>query len=255
MIDSLYIAESGMTSQQKMIDIISNNIANSSTSGFKKSQVNFVDLVYQTQPTANTAQVAEMVGAGVRLGENQTDFSVGEMKATGNPFDVAIQGAGFFEVTLSDGDSAYTRAGRLRVDDDGYLTTSAGLRLSSNIQLPPDAAEFVISRDGIVTARLGDDLAFTQLGELELVKFTNEQSLSTIGDNLYAASANSGNAIYARPGEQGTGTIVQGFSEISNVSMTEEMVNLMLAQRGYQLNARIIQISDQLLDTINNLRR
>ncbi len=255
MIDSLYIAESGMTTQQKMIDIISNNIANSATSGFKKSQVNFVDLVYQTETTANTAATAQSVGAGVAITNTVTDFSVGEMKATNNPFDLAIQGSGFFEVELADGSYAYTRAGRLRVDADGYLTTASGMRLTANIQLPPDATDMRVSDTGEVSARLGDELTRTQLGNLELVRFTNEQALDPVGDNLYSANSDTGETIYAAPGQLGTGKLLQGFAEISNVSMTEEMVNLMLAQRGYQLNARIIQISDQLLDTINNLRR
>jgi flagellar basal-body rod protein FlgG len=259
MIESLYIAETGMTSQQKLIDVISNNIANASTPGFKKAQLSFVDLVYQTgnanEAATSSGSQSTNNGAGVMISDNIKDFSVGDLKQTNNPFDVAIQGAGFIEVDREDGTTGYSRAGRLRLDVDGYLTTTLGHRLSANIQLPPDASNFLISKEGEITALLGDDAERSVIGELQLSRFSNEEGLSAAGNNLYSASEASGEPIYATPGEYGTGYIVQGFTEISNVSMTEEMVNLMLAQRGYQLNARIIQVSDQLLDTINNLRR
>jgi flagellar basal-body rod protein FlgG len=259
MIESLYIAESGMSSQQKLIDVISNNIANASTPGFKKVQLNFVDLVYQSgsnlegADSTNTHDMSN--GAGVKIGSNIRDFSVGDLKQTGNPFDVAIQGAGFMEVQLEDGTVGYSRAGRLRLNNEGYLSTTEGYRLSANIQLPPDTTDLRISSNGQVTALLGSEGERVTLGEIELVRFTNEESLNGVGNNLFVASEKSGDVIYATPGEFGTGQLLQGITEVSNVSMTEEMVNLMLAQRGYQLNARIIQVSDQLLDTINNLRR
>lgn len=259
MIESLYIAETGMTSQQKLIDVISNNIANSSTPGFKKSQVNFVDLVYRSETPngqANNVSGSNVNnGAGVQIASNITDFSVGELKQTNNPFDLAIQGSGLLEVELADGELAYTRAGRLRLDSEGYLATQEGLRLSANIQLPPDAVNLLISPQGQVSAQLGHQGERVVLGELELAKFTNMESMRTSGQNLYTATPESGDVLYGKPGEYGLGHLAQGTTEISNVSMTEEMVNLMLAQRGYQLNARIIQISDQLLDTVNNLRR
>lgn len=259
MIESLYIAETGMNSQQKLIDVISNNIANSSTPGFKKTQLNFVDLVYQGQMPngVNNGGLNQTVnnGAGVQALTNSKDFSVGELKQTGNPFDLAIQGTGFIEVQLDSGDVAYTRAGRLRLDADGYLVTSQGNRLSANIQLPPDATDFQVDAKGLVSVRLGEETERTDIGQIELVRFGNEEGLQAVGNNLYLSSEHSGDTLYGEPGEYGLGQILQGISEISNVSMTEEMVNLMLAQRGYQLNARIIQVSDQLLDTINNLRR
>jgi flagellar basal-body rod protein FlgG len=240
-----------------LIDVISNNIANSSTPGFKKTQLNFVDLVYQSQAAEVSAgdSIDSSNGAGVKVMSTTTDFSVGDLKQTGNPFDIAIQGNGFIEVELEDGEYAYTRAGRMRLDNDVYLVTSEGNRLSSSIQLPPDMSEFYIEPDGTVSARVGESNELITMGEIELTRFASEDGLVAIGNNIYAASETSGDAIYSKPGEQGTGTLLQGITEISNVSMTEEMVNLMLAQRGYQLNARIIQVSDQLLDTINNLRR
>ena len=257
MIESLYIAETGMSTQQQLIDVISNNIANSSTPGFKKTQLNFVDLVYQSQAAdvVTGDGIDASNGAGVKVMSTTTDFSVGDLKQTGNPFDIAIQGNGFIEVELDDGDYAYTRAGSMRLDTDGYLVTSEGQRLSSNIQLPPDMTEFYIEPDGTVAALVGNSNERVVMGEIELVRFASEDGLVALGNNIYSTSEASGEAIYGKPGEQGMGTLLQGLTEISNVSMTEEMVNLMLAQRGYQLNARIIQVSDQLLDTINNLRR
>jgi len=259
MIESLYIAETGMASQQKLIDVISNNIANASTPGFKKTQLNFVDLVYKGHSSSqlDDAGINQSTnnGAGVQALTNSKDFSVGELKQTGNPFDIAIQGAGFIEVLQENGDSAYTRAGRLRLDADGYLVTAQGNRLSTNIQLPPDSTELKIATNGVVSVRIGDETIATELGTIELVRFSNDEGLATIGNNLYLNTESSGDALYGNPGEFGLGQILQGITEVSNVSMTEEMVNLMLAQRGYQLNARIIQVSDQLLDTINNLRR
>lgn len=258
MIESLYIAESGMTSQQQLIDVISNNIANVSTPGFKKTQLNFVDLVYQGQVSASPERqvtAPTINGAGVRVNSSVLDFSVGDLKPTGNPFDLAIQGKGFVPVTMEDGSQAYIRAARLRLDKDGFLVSQEGYRLSADIQLPPDASKMTISQQGEVNVLLGEDKRPVSLGNIELVSFSNNAALRSLGNNVFAASENSGEVIYGKPGEFGMGTVAQGVTELSNVSMTEEMVNLMLAQRGYQLNARIIQISDQLMDTVNNLRR
>ena len=258
MIESLYIAETGMSSQQQLIDVISNNIANASTPGFKKSQVNFVDLVYQgqaNQAAAQTQSQGNSHGAGVQIASNVLDFSVGELKQTNNPFDLAIQGNGFLEVTLENGEYAYTRAGRLRLDQDGFLVTKEGFRLSSQIQLPPDAVDMLISSEGQISARLGHQGDRVVLGDIELARFANQEMLDSLGQNLFAGNEKTGDVFYGQPTKDGFGRLQQGMTEISNVSMTEEMVNLMLAQRGYQLNARIIQISDQLLDTVNNLRR
>lgn len=255
MIESLYIAESGMNSQQKLIEVISNNIANANTPGFKQSQVNFVDLVYapnldNEQEIANNA----IVGLGVQVDSTSTDFSIGELKQTNNAFDVAINGAGFIEVQLESGDIGYTRAGRLRVNSDGFLTTSTGEQLVSNIQIPPDANSFRITESGEVQADIGEG-SLIKLGAIELVNFNNPEALNALGGNIYQSNQAAGTAYYGEAGSDGFGSLVQGFTEMSNVSMTEEMVNLMLAQRGYQLNARILQVSDQVLETINNLRR
>jgi len=257
MIESLYIAETGMHSQQKMLDIISNNIANASAPGFKKADVNFVDLVSgrptSDQPLSERQAVAQ--GAGVKIHSTSTDFTAGGLKQTTNAFDLAINGQGFYEVVNADGSSAYSRTGHFTVDVNGFLTTATGQKLAANIQLPPDAKGFVVTGSGDVLVKLPDDDQLVQLGNIELANFTNTDGLQLLGSNLYRATEDAGSVVYGKPGENGLGTIEQGFAELSNVSMTEEMVDLMLAQRGYQLNARIIQVSDQVLETINNLRR
>ncbi|CAM4163468.1 flagellar basal-body rod protein FlgG [Pseudoalteromonas byunsanensis] len=258
MIEALYIAETGMNSQQELIEVISNNIANVSTPGFKSSDVNFVDLVYQTNPGIHHAQSSAQLqtqGIGVATTEQMVNFERGDLKQTGNPFDIAINGKGFLAVETQNGDLAYTRAGRLRVDDDGYLVSSQGQRLSGHIQLPPDVTNVTFTSSGSVLVRVDSSAQLVEIGQLELVNFNNPQGLKRLGNNLYAATEQAGQPNFSAPGENGIGQIVQGFTELSNVSMNEEMVNLMLAQRGYQLNARIIQVSDQVLETINNLRR
>ncbi|MCF6436982.1 flagellar basal-body rod protein FlgG [Pseudoalteromonas sp. MMG022] len=255
MIEALYIAETGMNSQQELIEVISNNIANVSTPGFKSVDVNFVDLVYQTQPAAQSQTQPQSHGIGVATTEQMVNFERGDLKQTGNPFDIAINGNGFLAVETANGELAYTRAGRLRVDDDGYLVSSQGQRLSANIQLPPDVTNVTFTSSGSVLVRVDSSPQLVEIGQLELVNFNNPQGLKRLGNNLYGATEQAGQPNFSSPGENGVGQIVQGFTELSNVSMNEEMVNLMLAQRGYQLNARIIQVSDQVLETINNLRR
>ncbi|MCF2860215.1 flagellar basal-body rod protein FlgG [Pseudoalteromonas sp. SMS1] len=253
MIDSLYIAESGMNSQQKLIEMISNNIANTNTAGFKSSSINFVDLVYQTHNTEQSGALVQ--GAGVGVASTQTDFSVGDLKQTGNPFDVAINGNGFLAVETQNGDIAYTRAGRLRLDSQGFLTSSEGLKLAQGIQLPANVSEVTFAASGSVLVKVPNETGLIEIGQIELSYFSNNHGLNRVGHNLFMETEQSGSAQTATPGEYGTGQLIQGFAEQSNVSMNEEMVNLMLAQRGYQMNARIIQTSDQILETINNLRR
>ncbi|ODB37102.1 flagellar basal-body rod protein FlgG [Pseudoalteromonas sp. BMB] len=258
MIEALYIAETGMNSQQELIEVISNNIANVSTPGFKSAEVNFVDLVYQTNIGTQGFELpahASAQGIGVSTSEQVVNFERGDLKQTGNPFDIAINGNGFLAIETQNGELAYTRAGRLRVDDNGYLVSTQGQRLSANIQLPPDVTGVTFTSSGSVLVRVDSASQLVEIGQLELVNFNNPQGLNRIGNNLYQATEQAGQPTFGKPGESGLGQIVQGFTELSNVSMNEEMVNLMLAQRGYQLNARIIQVSDQVLETINNLRR
>ncbi|MEM9101498.1 MAG: flagellar basal-body rod protein FlgG [Pseudomonadota bacterium] len=259
MINALYIAESGLNSQQMLIDVISNNIANSNTTAFKKNRVSFVDLVYRDAMSAeidnNNTTSNRMIGAGATAGSTSKVFTTGELKLTEHPLDIAISGNGFLEVLMPNGQTVYTRAGRLNVDTEGYLSTIDGHRLASNIQIAPDVEQIQIGSDGNVSGVLANSNETIQLGQIELSKFVNQEQLQALGTNLYQATEASGQAITDIPGENGMGNILQGYTEVSNVSMIEEMVNLVMAQRGYQLNARVIQVSDQVLETINNLRR
>ena len=251
MIESLYIAESGMKSQQALIEMISNNIANVATPGYKTASANFVDLVYQQESSENI----QSKGIGVHISAQLTDFKTGDLKQTGNPFDIAINGKGFIAVEDANGDTLYTRLGRLRINNDGMLSSVHGFVIGNGVQIPSDADDLTITVSGTILAKTAGSEELIELGQLDLVSFTNEQGLEAVGNNLFRATAESGDVVIGKPGEYGLGGLVQGFTEMSNVNMNEEMVNLMLAQRGYQLNARIIQASDQILDTINNLRR
>jgi flagellar basal-body rod protein FlgG len=254
MIDALYIAESGMNSQQKMIEVISNNIANVSTPGFKKSSASFADVVYQ--PLSDIAQSsAELQGKGVALNPLQLDFRSGDLKQSGYPLDIAINGNGFLPVINSQGNEMFTRGGRLQVDSQGYLATQQGYRFATEVRIPPETSDLTFTANGTVLGRVQGSADLIELGKLELVTFTNSSGLQQTENNLYQLTAQAGERSYTAPGEQGAGQIIQGFLEMSNVSMNEEMVNLMLAQRSYQLNARLVQVSDQILDTINNIRR
>ncbi len=258
MIESLYIAESGLNSQQKLIEIISNNIANNSTPSFKRDEANFVDLVLTDQAVSsatNNIEPNQQKASGVMVAGVHTDFAMGSLKQTNNPLDIAIKGNGFIEVELANGEYAYTKAGRLRIDENGFLTNSEGLRLASNVQISPDAQNVTIKENGNVFVTLPDSPQLLEVGNIELVTFANVSGLSKLGNNLYSSTLESGQAIYQGTNELAGGEILQGYTEMSNVTLNEEMVNLMLAQRGYQLNARIIQVTDQVMETINNLRR
>lgn len=254
MIDALYIAESGMNSQQKMIEVISNNIANVSTPGFKKSSATFADVVYQPGPGTAPDSV-ELQGRGVAISQLQLDFRHGDLKQSGNPLDIAINGNGFIAVINTQGEEVFSRGGRLKVDAQGFLATQHGYRLANDVQIPPETADLTITANGIILARVQGSPELIELGKLELVTFSNNSGLRQTEANVYQLTADAGERSYATPGERGVGQLIQGFIEMSNVSMNEEMVNLMLAQRSYQLNARLVQVSDQILDTINNIRR
>lgn len=254
MIESLYIAETGLNSQQKMIDVISNNIANISTPGYKKANVSFAELVAQVPPDAMADAVTEN-GKGVQVAAIQLDFRPGELKQTGHPMDLAINGDGFLAIDLPDGETGFCRAGRLRIGDDGFLTNADGLRLQPAIQVPPESTELTITRSGVVLTRVqgGDELI--ELGQLEIIRFAEPTGLRARGANIFQATEQAGVMTAGAPGANGYGMLVQGYAEMANVSMNEEMVSLMLAQRGYQLNARLVQVADQVLETINNIRR
>lgn len=254
MIDALYISATGLRSQQEQIDVISNNVANMQTPGFKKSRISFAEITGAV-PEARESAAPVFNGGGTRVLSTSTVFSGGEMRLTQNATDLAIEGNGFFELDTATGEKVYTRAGQLRVDSDGYLVSVGGLRLSQGVQVPPDAVDLRVAPTGEVTARLGNDSERTQIGAIELATFASPDGLQAIGENNFAPTAESGGASFGRPGDAGFGRLQQGYLEMANVDLIDEMTALVMAQRAYQLNARVLQASDQILETINNLRR
>ena len=262
MIRALYTAASGMDAQQMNIDNIAHNLANVNTTGFKKSRVEFEDLVYQELEAAGTSSsetTEEPTGLEIGLGTHAVatsrNFSVGNLRATAAPFDVAIQGSGFFQVTLPDGSSAYSRAGNFHLDSQGLLVTNEGYPIEPQITVPPNATTVTISRDGIVSAVIAGQSAAEQLGTLEIANFANEGGLRPLGGNLFAATTASGEAEPGAPGLDGRGTLVQGFLEESNVSVVEEMVNMIISQRAYEANSRVVRAADEMLSQTNTLVR
>jgi flagellar basal-body rod protein FlgG len=255
MIDALHIANSGLTASQGWIDNISNNVANMQTVAYKRSQVNFHNIVKAGEVPAGDAVAAQGTGAGVELGSASVDFASGDVRATGGAYDLAIQGDGFFEVTLASGETVFTRIGSFHVNADGQLALPNGEVLAAELRIPPDAASVQIGDNGAVRAKIAETNDIVELGSIRLVGFAQPQHLQQVGNGIYQATAKSGSAEYIEPGATGAGKILQGHLEISNVDMVSEMTDLMLAQRAYQLNARILQTSDQILETINNIRR
>jgi flagellar basal-body rod protein FlgG len=259
MIDALYIGATGMQAQQAHLDAIANNLANVNTPAFKKNRASFSELVVSAAPPAgaveNSAASGSLAGAGVRLGAAAKVFDGGEPKKTDAPLDVAIAGDGFLEISLPDGTRAYARGGSLKVNADGLLATAAGLPLKPGMTIPDRADSLLISATGRVQVRMPGEAAPVDLGQLELVRFANPAGLLAQGGNLYRATDASGEPIAGRPGEDGMGTLAQGFLEGSNVKLVEEMVNLMLAQRAYEASVKVVQASDEMLGMINGLRR
>jgi flagellar basal-body rod protein FlgG len=259
MIDALYISATGMQAQQLNVDVIANNLANVNTSGFKKNKVTFQDAYYRAMTsTSNIDAVSQspiMLGMGAMVSSNSKSFTQGEIKATESPLDLAIRGAGFFEVLMQDGSAGYTRFGALKVTENGVLGTASGYELKQQIEIPADILEVVVDSSGKVSGRVAKDKKLIELGQLELTNFPSLDGLNSIGDNLYTANESAGQKITSLPGEEGFGTIAQGYLESSNVKLAEEMIGLVLAQRAYELNAKVIQASDDMLAISNNLRR
>ncbi|MES2538669.1 MAG: flagellar basal-body rod protein FlgG [Pseudomonadota bacterium] len=259
MLDSLYIGASGMHAQQTNVDVISNNLANVNTSAFKKNRVSFEDLMYRETSRQNGllggSESVHRLGVGTGVSGTSKVFTAGELKKSDSPLDIAIRGQGFLEVTMPDGSSAYTRSGSMEVNRDGFLTTPEGYLLKSSIQIPGDATEIVIEPAGRVMVRIPTDKELLEVGQLDLVNFTNPGGLNPNGGNLYLASDRSGEALIGKPGENGYGTLAQSFLETSNVKLMEEMINLIIAQRAYEINAKVVQASDEMLGMSNNLRR
>ena len=255
MIDALHIAASGLDAQQRQIDVISNDLANMQTPGYKRSRVAFSDVSGLTPSVAQQGLHMDQTGAGTRVVATAPVMVDGTLQQTSNTWDLAIQGNGFFELKNGDDERVYTRDGQFKVDADGYLTTTAGLHLSQDIQVPTDATHITLAANGEIHATLGSDGSDTVIGNIELATFTAPEALRSIGGNNFAATPDSGEAVIGKPGDAGFGSVSQGYVEGSNVDLVSAMSTLVLAQRAYQLNARVLQASDQILDTINNLNR
>jgi flagellar basal-body rod protein FlgG len=259
MLDAFNIAATGMHTQQTNVDVIANNLANVNTAGYKKSRVDFEDMMYRQVAAASgpltIPNIDNPVGTGSSISSVSKIFSQGELLNTQKPYDIAIQGDGFLEVLLPDGSYAYTRTGALKVDNDGMLVNGDGFQLSPLVQLPSDTESVVMQQDGRILAQLQGEEKPIEVGRIELVRFMNSAGLTPMGDNLYVPSQASGDAIYGEPGKDGYGVIAQGFLETSNVDLVEELTNLILAQRGYEMNAKVVQAADDILGIINNLRR
>lgn len=262
MMRSLWTAGSGMMAQQLSIDVISNNLSNVNTTGFKKSRVDFQDLLYQTVRAAGTpiiqgAQIPTgiQIGHGVRSVATQKIYTPGDFKQTDAPFDMLIEGDGFFQVLLPDGSIAYTRDGAFKKDGQGKIVTSDGFPMEPEIYIPEDATKISIGTDGTVSILRASEDEPEEVGQVELATFVNPAGLASVGRNLLRVTAASGPAIEGIPGLDGFGTIAQGYLEMSNVQVVEEMVNLIVAQRAYEVTSKAIQASDEMLQTANNIRR
>jgi len=262
MFDALYISATGMQAQQLNVDTIANNLANVNTTGFKKSKVGFTDLMMReaarlmpSQEQAGILGEGNRLGAGVGIVSVSKLFDMGDLKKTESAFDIAIQGEGFLEVSMPDGSSAYTRGGTFKVNSEGLLATSGGYALKPNLAIPDNAKNMQIDSEGRVRIQVAGQATPIEVGQLDLVRFTSPSALLPQGDNLYRASPGSGEAISGKPTEDGMGSLAQGFLEGSNVKLTEEMVNLMVAQRVYEANVKVMQASDEMLGMINGLRK
>jgi flagellar basal-body rod protein FlgG len=259
---ALSIAASGMQAQQTNVDVISHNIANMNTTAFKRQRADFQDMLYQNleRPGATSSASGNILPLGIQLGVGVATDAVeritdqGGISVTGNPYDLMIDGRGYLQVTLPSGQTGYTRAGNLAINADGTIVTTDGYPLEPSITIPQEATAVQISRDGIVEVALQGQTAPQQVGQLNLATFINPSGLEAIGDNMFLETPASGAANVATPGTAGFGTIVQGSLETSNVNAVEEISSLIVAQRAYEMNARVITAADQMLEATAQLR-
>ncbi|MEL0083983.1 MAG: flagellar basal-body rod protein FlgG [Gammaproteobacteria bacterium] len=256
---AMWVAKTGLDAQQNRISVISNNLANVNTTGYKRSRAVFEDLMYQTvrQPGASSSQDSElpsglMLGTGVRTVATQKIFQQGNTLQTDNSLDLAISGRGFLQVLMPDGETAYTRDGSLMVDADGNLVTASGYELEPSITIPSDALSVTIGADGTVTATVPGAAAPTTLGDITLADFINPAGLQPRGENLYVETASSGTPTTGTPGEDGIGSLVQGALEASNVNVAEELVNMIETQRAFESSSKAISSVDEMLRFLNN---
>jgi flagellar basal-body rod protein FlgG len=262
MIRALYTAASGMNAQQANIDNVAHNLANVNTTGFKKSRIEFEDLVYQEMRVAGAsasatteAPVGLEIGLGTRAVASARNFSAGNLRSTGAPLDMAVEGDGFFQITLPNGTTGYTRAGSFHLDAQGSIVTAEGYALEPQITIPTNATTVSISKDGIVSATVAGQTAAQQIGTIELATFSNPAGMRPMGGNLFTPTTASGEAETGAPGTDSRGTLQQGFLEDSNVSVVEEMVNMIIGQRAYEANSRVIKAADEMLSQVNTLVR
>jgi flagellar basal-body rod protein FlgG len=251
-----------MAAQQTNIDVIANNLANVNTTGYKASRGDFQDLLYQTTQAAGTvagegAQLPTgiQIGLGTRCAAIQKMFSMGDLKQTGNALDLAIEGDGFFCLMTPDGTTAYTRDGTFKLDGSGRIVNSDGYALDPELSIPTESESISVGRDGTVSVTLPGQAEPQQIGQLQLARFLNPGGLASGGHNSFFATAASGDALLGTGGASGFGGVTQGFVEMSNVRIIDEMVNLIVAQRAYEVNSKAIQASDEMLQMANNLRR
>lgn len=260
MIRSLWISKTGLDAQQMQMDVISNNLANVSTSGFKKSRAVFEDLLYQNirQVGSQSSQQSQLpsglqLGTGVKPVATERIFTQGNLQQTDNSKDVAIQGNGFFQILLPDGTTAYTRDGSFQIDSQGQLVTSSGFPVQPAITIPNNAVSLSIGRDGVVSVTTADSTATTQIGQMQLATFINPAGLQSKGENLFVETTASGNPNINTPGTNGAGLLQQNYLETSNVNVVEELVSMIQTQRAYEINSKAITTSDQMLQKLSQM--
>ncbi|WP_285020438.1 flagellar basal-body rod protein FlgG [Novosphingobium sp. fls2-241-R2A-195] len=254
---SLSIASTGMLAQQTNVDVISNNIANMNTTGFKRQRAEFQDLLYQQEARPGAATSSDgtkvptgiQIGAGVKTGGVYRITEQGALTNTGNQYDMAVDGEGYFQVMLPSGDLAYTRAGSFQLSDQGELVTTDGYRVQPDITIPQGAVSVSVSKTGEVQVKLDGQVEMQTVGQLELATFINQAGLEAIGDNLFKETGSSGQPIVSTPGQPGYGTLSQGFIEASNVNPVSEITALITAQRAYEMNSRVLKTADEMLQT------
>ncbi len=259
---SLDIGASGMLAQQMNVDVISNNIANMTTTGFKRQRVDFKDLIYQNidKPGAQSSDIGTLLpsglqlGLGVRVGSVYKIHEQGPMQITENPLDLAITGDGFFQITLPDGETAYTRSGVFQINENGSIVNTQGFELDPGIVAPQDTVSLEINESGEVFADIAGQINLTNLGQIQLATFINPAGLEAIGDNMFLETEASGTAQANNPGTDNTGTIRQGALESSNVNVVEEITSLITAQRAYEMNSTVIRTSDEMMQSVAQLR-
>lgn len=262
MIRSLFISATGMEAQQTNMDVISNNLANVNTTGYKRSRADFQELIYQDVVAPGTYSAeGTLVPSGIQIGLGvkpvavQKIFTQGDFVQTGNQLDWVIEGEGFFQVMLPDGETAYTRAGAFKLDNEGRIVTSDGYALEPAITIPANTQSITVGADGKISVIQSGSKTPVEVGQIELARFINSGGLKAIGKSLFVPTASSGEPTTGNPGSEGMGTISQGFIEMSNVNVVEEMVNMIVTQRAYEINSKAVQASDEMLQIANNLKR